>query len=454
MSIPISVGSGAASVAAEAVAGLQYQQVEILGKGGSSVMSVNPDGSHNVSIIGAPLVGASLVGIGPVKIGYTVDLSGQDNTASTYGLYEPNGSLSTSPISTRGYVFNGNNWDRQRGNSSVGTLVYTGTGSVVTVPSGNQSVSGAINISGSVLLGSSNASIFAVPTLNQSVSGALNISGSVLLGSSNASVIAVASGNQSVSGALFISGSVLLGSSNASVITYIQNSSIIAVPTGSVIALNIGSIISLNIGSIITVFKDSSILSVPVGSVITVWKDSSVLSVPVGSTIAVLQSPSIVGTYSEDAAHATGDKGIFGLNVRNDTLASVTSADGDYGALSVGPAGEGIFANAPLTKWVQGTADLRGAATLGASAIAIAAGGSSIFTYITGVQVANMGSASVLVTFASGGSTLGYTIAPAGGGSNIYYPNALKTPANFGFAASLSGVASVLVSAQGFISKT
>jgi hypothetical protein len=66
-----------------------------------------------------------------------------------------------------------------------------------------------------------------------------------------------------------------------------------------------------------------------------------------------------------------------------------------------------------------------------------------------------MGSASVLVTFAGGlGSILGYTIAPAGGGSNIIYTNALKTGENSAFTASISGVASVLVSAQGFISKT
>lgn len=44
MSIPISVGSGTASVAAEAVAGLQYQQIEVLGSGGSSVLSIDSQG--------------------------------------------------------------------------------------------------------------------------------------------------------------------------------------------------------------------------------------------------------------------------------------------------------------------------------------------------------------------------------------------------------------------------
>ena len=38
---------------------------------------------------------------------------------------------------------------------------------------------------------------------------------------------------------------------------------------------------------------------------------------------------------AEDAAHASGDQGIMGLAVRNDTLASLVSADGDYAPLQV-----------------------------------------------------------------------------------------------------------------------
>lgn len=197
--------------------------------------------------------------------------------------------------------------------------------------------------------------------------------------------------------------------------------------------------------SMMTVFPDGSIPVSVIGAITTSFGGS-------GSIIAVLQSPSIVGTYAEDAASASGDKGLFGLAVRNDTLSSLTSADLDYSGQAVGPIGERIVANAPITKWVQGTADFR--ANTGASIVLIAAQGASIFTYITGVQVANMGPSSVLVTLAGTGSTLGYTIAPAGGGSNIQYLNAIKTPANGTFAASISGIASVLVSAQGFISKT
>ena len=290
MSIPISVGSGAASVAAEAVGGLQYQRIEVLGAGGSSVLAVNPDGSLNASIIGTPNVNVS------------------------------------------GSVF----------------ATLSGVGSVITVSTG-------------------------------------------------------------------------------SVIAVLQSSSILAVPVGSVIAvLQSSSIIAINAGSVVALSQ---------GSVITVW-----------------QSPSIVGTYAEDSAYATGDKGLFALANRNDTMSSLTSADLDYSGIGVGPVGEVLTANAPITKWIRGTADLR--VVLGASVTAIPAQGASVFTYITGVQVANFGSASVLVTFAGGlGSILGYTIAPAGGGSNIIYPNALKTGENSAFTASINGTASVLVSAQGFIAK-
>jgi hypothetical protein len=190
----------------------------------------------------------------------------------------------------------------------------------------------------------------------------------------------------------------------------------------------------------------------PIGSVAALQGTNPWVSTQVGSVITISQAPSIVGTYAEDAAHASADKGLFTLGVRNDTMSSVTSADGDYSPVSMGPIGEALVANAPLTKWVQGTADFR--ANTGASIVLVAAQGASVFTYITGIQIANMGPASVLVTLAGTGSTLGYSIAPAGGGSNIVYANALKTPANGTFAASISGVASVFVSAQGFISKT
>lgn len=426
--IPITNGQGQSSVAAEEISSLKYQQIKVVGgeTGSTSVWGINPDRSAQVSVVGtisAAITGSPSIS-GTVNIG---DIKQSVFGASVIGAVPVTQITSPWAVTNVGSVITANIgsvitvW---QGSSVIGVV----TGSVVTIPTGNQSISGAVQIAGI-----SPASIAAVQRLDTKPVGSTlglvthailhgrEISGSQTFydvrvdGGTNAIMSSVVGlQGASVSGTVGASviGWIPIQASNTSVITYVQNSSIIAINAGSVVALS-------------------------QGSVITVW-----------------QSPSIVGTYAEDAAHATGDKGIFALQVRNDTMSSITSADGDYSPISGGPVGETITANSPITKWVQGTADLRGAATTGASAIAIAAGGSSIFTYITGVQVANMGSASVLVTFASGGSILGYTIAPAGGGSNIYYPNALKTPANFGFAASISGVASVLVSAQGFISKT
>ena len=59
MSVPITQGTGASSVAAEVVGGLNYQQVEIYGAGGTSILGINPDRSINVSVIGTPTVSFS-----------------------------------------------------------------------------------------------------------------------------------------------------------------------------------------------------------------------------------------------------------------------------------------------------------------------------------------------------------------------------------------------------------
>lgn len=181
------------------------------------------------------------------------------------------------------------------------------------------------------------------------------------------------------------------------------------------------------------------------------YQNSSILSVPVGSVITVFQAASIVGTYAEDAPAASGDKGFLVMGARNDTLASVTSNDGDYSSHVVGPAGELIAANAPFTKWVQGTTSLMS----GASVAVIAAQGTSIFTYITAIQVGNTSAINALVTFqGASSSTIGYAPAPANGGAVFTIPNAWKSNANGAITASVSAIGSVFISASGFISKT
>lgn len=177
----------------------------------------------------------------------------------------------------------------------------------------------------------------------------------------------------------------------------------------------------------------------------------SVLTIPTGSVITISQATSIVGTYVEDAAHTTGDKGLFTLNVRNDNMSSVTSADGDYSPVVVGPIGETIVSNAPITKWFTTQTSVM----YGTSVQALAPQGASVFTYITGIQVANDSATFSRVKFTGGlGSVLAWTVAPANGGSNINFINPLKTGENSGFSASINGVSSIYISAQGFTSKT
>ena len=102
---------------------------------------------------------------------------------------------------------------------------------------------------------------------------------------------------------------------------------------------------------------------------------------------------------------------------------------------------------APIASVIQGTADLR--VVKGASVAFLSAQGTGIRNYIKHIQIANFGPASVLVTIADNTtSILGYTIAPAGSGSN--YDCFYKSAANSPVTASINGTASVLVSAQGF----
>lgn len=180
-------------------------------------------------------------------------------------------------------------------------------------------------------------------------------------------------------------------------------------------------------------------------------KIPDVVAVSISGSSVIGITGSIVGTYAEDSASANTDKGLFALSVRNDTLSSVTSTDGDYSAQTVGPSGEVITANAPLTKWVQGVASV----FTGVIQPIIPAQGASIFTYITSGQVANASANNVYLTmYGATSSVIGYLPVPANSGALPLMPNGWKTNANGVFSASVSGVASVFLSFQGFISKS
>lgn len=432
---------------------------------GSIQGSFSPSGNQSVS----GTVGASIIGQlpgGTAVLGSVAALQGTNPwivvSSIAGGIFPVSGSVAativgTPNVNTAGSVvaFQGTTpWVVATNNASVivvsqgsvAVTIVSGSIAASFTPPANQSVSGAVsisnfpttqNVSGSVAawLQSTNASVITVGTAapNQSVSGTVGASiiGQLPAGTAVLGSIAALQGTNpwivtsSVTGGIFpISGSVAATITNTNVNV-----------GGSVVAFQ-------GTSPFITNFQNSSIIAIQAGSVV---------SLSIGSVITVLQAPSIVGTYAEDAASASGDKGFLVMGARNDTLSSVTSNDGDYSSHVVGPAGELIAANAPFTKWISGQTSIM----YGASVAVIAAQGSSIFTYVTGVQIANPAATTALVTFqGASSSTLGFTIAPASGGSNIVFPNALKTNANGAFTASISGVASVYLSAQGFISKT
>ncbi len=437
---------------------------------------------QNQSVSGT--VGASVVGLPPVNL----NVGGNPVTTANPVPVQPPASGSL-PVLNIGSILSVNQ-------GSIGAVIIGG--SIASAGVANQSVSGTVGASvighaPVVIVGGSIAASF-TPPANQSVSGTVgasiiglppvnvtnfpttqNVSGSVVAfqGTPEWTV------KSSISGGIFpvsgsvaavvtnfpttqnVSGSVAawLQSTNASVITVgttAANQSVSGTVGASIIGLPPVNVTNFpttqNVSGSVVAFPTGqyTVVSSLAGGIFPI--SGSVATVITNTVLPVSGQVSVAGTYAEDSAHTSGSNGLFVLGVRNDTLSSVTSADGDYTPMAQGPAGETIVANAPITKWVQGTTSVLN--QFGASMVTIASQGASVFTYITGVQVANMGASSVLVTFSGAtSSVVGYTIAPGGGGSNIVLPNAWKTNANGAFTTSVSGASSVYVSAEGFISK-
>lgn len=177
--VPITTGNGSASIAGDLVSGNTYQQIKLVDGtiGGNTPLKVNADGSITASIYGnisvAPAGNQSVSGtvqtqvqasVAVVIIGGSIltsstanqsvsgtvgaSILGNVNTTVTSvatvggnlpvnivvgspgvtaggGFVSSDNAASVIAVATANYnlVFNGVNWDRQRGNSSVGTLV-------------------------------------------------------------------------------------------------------------------------------------------------------------------------------------------------------------------------------------------------------------------------------------------------------------------------------------------
>lgn len=265
-------------------------------------------------------------------------------------------------------------------------------------------------------------------------------SGSIIATQIANSVMGVRTDNASVIAVLSLSSVATLQGTNPWIVNVPTQSYLSIQPGGSVLNANISG----SVAAAVTNFSASVAANINVISASIVTNQ--------GTNPWVIGS--IVGTYAEDAGHTTADKGLFVLGVRNDTMSSITSTDADYSPMAVGPVGENIVANAPITKWVQGATSVMS----GTSVQVLAAPGTSIFTYITGIYVTNEASVASRVTITQGlgavpASMVTWVIAPAGGGSNNIYLNPLRVLDNLGVSASINAVASIYITITGFTAK-
>lgn len=278
-----------------------------------------------------------------------------------------------------------------------------------------------------------------VNSINQSVSGTLgsSIIGQLPGGTAPLGSVATLQGTNPwvIVGSVYGTGSVVAFQGGAPWTQTFSNSSIISINSGSVVALSQGSVIA--------VFQSSS--------VITTWKDSSVLSGQQGTWRV-----SVAGSYASNSASIVSGLGLLHLGVRNNTMASVlASADGSYGPVAVGAWGDVITSAAPQPAWANGVAScFTGVEQPVITSVA------GQYINVTGIQVTNASANNTYLSFYGAGlgsvtgSIIGFTVAPANGGSNINFPIPLRTAVGSPFSASVSGVTSVFIAAQGFYSKS
>lgn len=327
-------------------------------------------------------------------------------------------------------------------------------GSILTSSTPNQSVSGAVdvgnfpttqNVSGSVAawLQSTNASVITVGgsnPANQSVSGTVNIgntptflqlAGSILATSATVTPAA----NQSVSGTVgasvvghapvvIVGGSILTSSTpNQSVSGTVQSEQT-GIRITSVVSANPSSML---VGASVIGLTPVNITNLPttqnVSGSVAAWLQSTNASVITVGTAAANQSvsgtvgASAIGTFPVTQS-GTWQPSALGYLTRNDAIASFLGANLTTRPLAGDSAGR-IVAKpfAPEESRIEGYNSV----VSGSVTTLIAAAGAGLRNYITDLWITNTGSTATLVTLrsAGGASVLGYTIAPATGGSNL-----------------------------------
>lgn len=121
----------------------------------------------------------------------------------------------------------------------------------------------------------------------------------------------------------------------------------------------------------------------------------------IGDVNVVSDIPGVAATSlgkAEDAAHTTGDTGVFALGVRNDTLASTTNTTADYTQLSTDQAGIVITAGAPRTLKANQVTTIT--SSTGETTIATAV--ASTFLDLYGILITNTSATAVNVQIKDG----------------------------------------------------
>lgn len=397
------LGSVATAPFPGSVSGVGLFNVNHVGNG--SVMAVVP-GSVKTAPFPASVSGVGLFNVNPVGNGSV--LAVQPDATKLTGTMSVMGTLSV--LGTVPVTQSTDPWIVQLTSGSVIATVSTGNSSVM--------LTAGINTIGSVatLQGTN-------PWIVQLTSGSVITTG----GNSSVQVVGLMP-PQSVSGVGLFNvnhtgnGSILT-MSLGSIATAPFPASVSGVGTFNIDPQGAGSIIAKLINSSVTAYQGVTPWTMA-GSVFTYQAGTTITSISGTLTIgAITSGASIVGTYAEDVAHTAGDRGLFTLAIRNDAVASFTSANLDYGPVGTDSAGRIVVKPfAPEESRVYGVAST---VNINPSSL-LAASGTGLRNYITDIMIANTGSVATLVSFRDvDASIIGRTIAPAGGGSNIIH---LATP--------------------------
>lgn len=265
---------------------------------------------------------------------------------------------------------------------------------------------------------------------------------SSVVGGANRQVISATTGNSSV---------VLLGGTNPiGSVAVLQGtnpwniSSVYGNVSGSVVAFQGGAWIPSVSGTV-------DIGTIP-GSVITFqgtdpWRISSVYGNVSGSVLSQQ-----LGTRISSVVNSIPSSLVAGVYAhRNDAVSSFLGGNLSWNPLATDSAGRVL-----AKPFAAEESRIEGYISLTSTSVTnlVAAAGAGLRNYITDLWVANTGAAATLVTFSSdgGASILGYTIAPAGSGSNLPgLQTPIRTPANATFSIQPATATSTLyVTVKGF----